>query len=94
MFGWVCPARALTKPECASADAKGKNAEEANEKTWRYIVADPAICHGTPTFRGTHIMISQVLRQVARGSPWEEISAEWRGKVNEKAITEAIELWQ
>jgi Protein of unknown function (DUF433) len=27
----------------------------------RYIVADPRICHGKPTFRGTRVMVWQVL---------------------------------
>jgi uncharacterized protein (DUF433 family) len=58
----------------------------------RYIVADPKICHGKPTFVGTRIMVSQVLGQVARGMSWKAISAEWRGKVNKDAIAEAIEL--
>ena len=58
----------------------------------RYIVADPKICHGKPTFRGTRIMVTQVLRQVARGMSWDTISVEWRGKVSEKAIAEAISL--
>ena len=57
-----------------------------------YIVADPEICHGKPTFRGTRIMVSQVLSQVATGMSWDSIAAEWRGKVNNKAIAEAIKL--
>jgi uncharacterized protein (DUF433 family) len=60
----------------------------------RYIVADPAICHGKPTFRGTRIMVSQVLRQVAKGMSWEEIVKEWRGSVPEAAISEAVGLAQ
>lgn len=31
----------------------------------RYIVADPEICHGEPTFRGTRILVSDILEQVA-----------------------------
>jgi len=58
----------------------------------KYIVADPEICHGKPTFRGTRIMVYQVLGQVARGLSWSKISAEWRGKVSEEAIAEAIAL--
>ena len=38
-----------------------------------FIVADPAICHGKPTFKGTRIMVFQVLEQVAYGTPWERI---------------------
>jgi uncharacterized protein (DUF433 family) len=39
----------------------------------KYIVADPRICHGKPTFRGTRIMVWQVLEMVARGMDWEAI---------------------
>ncbi len=35
-----------------------------------YIVTDPAICHGQPTFRGTRIMVRQVLDMVASGLAW------------------------
>ncbi len=55
----------------------------------RYIVTDPKICHGKPTFRGTRIMVSQVLDQVARGMTWETIEEEWRDKVPGEAIAEA-----
>lgn len=58
----------------------------------RYIVLDPEICHGKPTFRGTRIMVSQVLDQVARGMSWELIESEWRGKVSSEAISEAVQL--
>jgi uncharacterized protein (DUF433 family) len=60
----------------------------------RYIVADPEICHGKPTFVGTRIMVSQVLKQVAQGMPWDEITAEWRGSVPKDAIAEAVALAQ
>jgi uncharacterized protein (DUF433 family) len=45
----------------------------------RYIVVDPAICHGEPTFRGTRILVADVLEQVASGMAWEAIIEEWRG---------------
>src|SRR6266851_7405155 len=60
----------------------------------RHIVADPEICHGKPTFVGTRIMVTQVLKQVARGMPWETITAEWRGAVSKDAIAEAVDLAQ
>ena len=60
----------------------------------RHIVADPAICHGKPTFLGTRIMVTQVLKQVARGTPWDAITAEWHGAVTADAIAEAVELAQ
>jgi len=58
----------------------------------RYIVTDPQICHGQPTFRGTRIMVTQVLEQVASGMAWESIVEEWRGSVPTEAIAEAVRL--
>jgi len=58
----------------------------------QYIVADPKICHGKPTFKGTRIMVFQVLEQVTYGTPWERIVWAWRGKVPMEAITEAVKL--
>jgi uncharacterized protein (DUF433 family) len=58
----------------------------------RYIVTDPQICHGQPTFRGTRIMVTQVLEQVASGMAWEAIVDEWRGSVSKDAIAEAVRL--
>ena len=58
----------------------------------RYIVADPKICHGKPTFPGTRVMVAQVLKQVGKGTPWDTITAEWRGSVTRDAIAEAVEL--
>jgi uncharacterized protein (DUF433 family) len=58
----------------------------------RYVVVDPAICHGAPTFRGTRILVADVLEQVARGMAWETIVEEWRGAVTKEAIAEAVRL--
>jgi len=58
----------------------------------RFIVADPAICHGQPTFRGTRILVADVLEQVAAGIAWETIVEEWRGSVCADAISEAVRL--
>ncbi|MHC1599472.1 MAG: DUF433 domain-containing protein [Candidatus Methanospirareceae archaeon] len=58
----------------------------------RYILVDPGICHGQPTFRGTRILVSDVLEQVASGMAWEAIIEEWRGSLSKEAITEAVRL--
>ncbi len=58
----------------------------------RFIVADPAICHGQPTFRGTRILVADVLGQVAEGMAWETIIEEWRGRVSRESIAEAVRL--
>lgn len=48
----------------------------------RYIVTDPEVCHGQPTFRGTRILVAGVLQMVAAGMGWGQIEAEWRGDVS------------
>jgi uncharacterized protein (DUF433 family) len=76
-----------------ASQVKGKNMPRKQRKLLgRYIVMDPQICHGKPTFRGTRIMVAQVLRQAAKGMSWKAITAEWRGAVSGEAIAEAVEL--
>ena len=58
----------------------------------RFIVVDPAICHGEPTFRGTRILVSDVLEQVASGMAWEAIIEQWRGAITKGAIAESVRL--
>lgn len=58
----------------------------------RHIVTDPGICHGKPTFRGTRVLVSDVLEQVASGMAWETIVEEWNGSIRREAIREAVEL--
>ena len=58
----------------------------------RHIVVDPKICHGKPTFRGTRILVADVLEQVGEGLAWETIIEEWRGSITEEAIAEAVIL--
>jgi uncharacterized protein (DUF433 family) len=58
----------------------------------KYVVADPRICHGRLTFRGTRVFVADVLAQVAQGMSWEEIVREWRGTVPLEAIAEAVSL--
>jgi uncharacterized protein (DUF433 family) len=58
----------------------------------RHIVADPRVCHGKPTFRGTRILVSDVLDQVASGMAWESIIEEWNGSITQEAIKEAVQL--
>lgn len=40
----------------------------------QYIVADPAICHGKPTFKGTRVMVWQVLEMLKGGAGKKEIT--------------------
>ena len=57
-----------------------------------FIVTDPEISHGKPTFRGTRVMVSDVLEQVASGMAWETIIEEWNNNITKEAIQEAIQL--
>jgi uncharacterized protein (DUF433 family) len=68
------------------------NRPAARRTIGRFIVADPAICHGQPTFRGTRILVRDVLEQVASGIAWETIVEEWHGSVQSEAISEAVLL--
>jgi uncharacterized protein (DUF433 family) len=58
----------------------------------RFIVIDPRVCHGQPTFRGTRILVADVLDQVADGMAWEAIIENWRGALRREAIAEAVRL--
>jgi hypothetical protein len=56
-------------------------------------VANPLICHGKPTFRGTRILVWQVLEDVADGKSWDFISqVRWGGRLPVTAIAEAVRL--
>ncbi|MEY2427716.1 MAG: hypothetical protein QOJ40_601 [Verrucomicrobiota bacterium] len=57
-----------------------------------YIVADPEICHGKPTFKGTRIMVWQVLDALSRGESAAQIVKAWDGKVGKAAIAETVRL--
>ena len=59
-----------------------------------FIVADPRICHGQLTFRGTRILVATVLEQIAEGLTWETIVEQWEGDVTSEAISEAVRLAQ
>ena len=72
--------------------ATGRSRTPKAEVLGRYVVADSGICGGKPTFRGTRILVADVLGQVARGMAWETIVEEWRGAVSMDAIAEAVRL--
>ena len=59
----------------------------------QYIVADPKICHGQVTFKGTRVFVSDVLADVERGLSWDFIMQRWgNGKISKAAIAEAVHL--
>ena len=74
-------------------DMKTKaNGQPRRVELGRHIVADPKICGGQPTFKGTRIMVWIVLEQLEDGLTWDEIVREWDGKVSQEAIAEAIAI--
>lgn len=56
----------------------------------RYITVDPDICHGKPVFKGTRILISDIIELIAAGEPVERILEEYPS-LNRKMIKEALE---
>lgn len=57
-----------------------------------YVVADPQICHGRLTFKGTRLFVSDVLEMVAEGMDWDAIISECHGSIGKQAIADAISL--
>lgn len=57
-----------------------------------YIVADPNICHGSLTFKGTRLFVSDVLEMLAEGLDWEAIIRECHGSISKEAIADSIRL--
>ena len=72
--------------------ASVKTAPRKRVELGKYIVADSGICHGKPTFKGSRVMVWQVLRAIERGEDWDTICAAWRGSVTHEAIAEAVHL--
>lgn len=45
---------------------------------WRdRITSDPEVCHGSPCFKGTRVMVSVVLDNLAEGATSEQIVASY-----------------
>ena len=72
--------------------ATAKTPARTRVELGKYIVADSGICHGKPTFKGSRVMVWQVLRAIERGEHWDEICDAWRGAVTHEAIAEAVHL--
>jgi Protein of unknown function (DUF433) len=51
----------------------------------KYIVADPEVCHGKPTFKGTRIMVWQVFEHLALGEPLENFPKHGDGSCASKS---------
>jgi uncharacterized protein (DUF433 family) len=71
---------------------KNKRSKSERIELSAHIVADPEICHGKPTFKGTRIMVWQVLDALARGESSDEIVAARGGRVSRAAIADTVRL--
>ena len=58
----------------------------------RFITANPKVCHGKLVFRGTRILVSDVLELVAGGMNWDDIIRECHGSIKRQAIADAIRV--
>lgn len=81
----------VAQPSAKNGIRKTRRARNP-ELLGRYIVADPKICYGKPTFRGTRILVWQVLEMLAEGLAWETIIYECHNSITKDAIAEAIRL--
>lgn len=77
---------------CACTETDVVNPGERTGLTGRYAVSDPRICHGKPTFRGTRVLVADVLEHVASGLAWESIVDEWNDSISKDAIRKAVQL--
>jgi uncharacterized protein (DUF433 family) len=75
-----------------SEAAQPETSEVEIKELGKYVVSHPLICHGNLTIRGTRILVSVILEQVAQGTDWDTIVREWRGKVPREAIMEVVLL--
>ena len=55
-----------------------------------HIVIDSDICHGKPTFKGTRIMVKQVLELLEAGISFEEILRDYYPQLSKDSIRGAL----
>jgi uncharacterized protein (DUF433 family) len=68
------------------------NGMSSRQELGQFIVADPKICHGKPTYKGTRIMVWQILDELAHGMSPAQIVKAWGGRVSRAAIAETVNL--
>jgi uncharacterized protein (DUF433 family) len=56
----------------------------------RYIVIDDEVCHGKPVFKGTRVLVSDVVELLGAGVSIEEIVRDYYPSLNEEMIREAL----
>jgi uncharacterized protein (DUF433 family) len=56
----------------------------------KYIVSDPRVCHGEPTFKGTRKLVRDCIEMAADGLTMAELAS--RSGLPREAIAEALHL--
>ncbi|MDE3077397.1 MAG: DUF433 domain-containing protein, partial [Chloroflexota bacterium] len=64
----------------------------ATHELGAYVVADPEVCHGQLTFRGTRILVLDIFDYVVKDTPRQTIVENCWGRVPAEGIAEAIRL--
>jgi len=64
---------------------------EAASKAFKWITVDPQVCHGKPVFKGTRVLVSDVLEMLSEGMTIDEILEEYP-QLNKEMIFEAVTL--
>lgn len=58
----------------------------------RHLAADPRVCGGRLIFKGSRILVSDVLELAEAGYSAEAITRQYRGIIRPAAIREAVSL--
>jgi uncharacterized protein (DUF433 family) len=66
-----------------------KSTPKRNKEIGRHLIADPEICRGKLTFRGTRIPVATVLTFLAAGDSIEDILKNWP-RLKREAVEDAI----
>ncbi len=61
------------------------------ERKYRWIEVNPNVCHGKPVFRGTRVLVADVLEMLASGMSIDEVLEEYP-QLTKEMILEAIAL--
>ncbi len=57
----------------------------------KYVIVDPEVCHGKPVFKGTRVLVADVLEMLAAGMSIEDVLNEYP-QLNEEMVREALLL--
>ncbi len=71
---------------------RGYRGEIGSVSLGRFIVSNPAIHRGVPTFRGTCIRVTNVLHQLYQSVPRPEIVERFGGRITLDMLSDVLEL--